>query len=173
MEALKNLTFRKIDGTEIDNVEKYVKDWTKENPHGKVIIGCDSQVHGRRVKYSVAIVMHYIDRMGGGHGGHVLIADVWEKRMAKSPLEEMPSKLWKEAEYTLIAAQMVDGKDEVFKKRLVLHLDYNSVPESNSHENKSNMLFASGLGYLTGLGYVAEGKPHAYVATHTADAFCR
>jgi len=167
MEATK-LVFKKVNGTVIEDVEKYVKDWTKENPFGSVIIGCDSQVHGRRVKYSVAVVMHYIDKMGGGHGGHVLVADIWEKRVAKTPLEEMPSKLWKEAEFCLIAAQMVDGGSELFKKRITLHLDY-----SDDAKNKSNIMFAAGLGYLTGMGYNAMGKPHAYVATHTADAFCR
>ena len=173
METNKTLIFRKTTGEVVEDVEKYVKAWTKENPYGKVMIGCDSQMHGRRIKYSVAIVMHYIDKMQVGHGGHVLVADVWEKRKTNSPLEEMPSKLWGEAEYTLVAAQMVDGKDEVFKKRIVLHLDFNSVPSANSYENKSNMMFAAGLGYLEGMGYYAEGKPFAYAATHTADAFCR
>ena len=168
MEALKKLEFRKVDGTPIVDVEKYVKDWTKKNPKGRVIIGCDSQVHGRRIKYSVAIVMHYVDIMGAGHGAHVIIADLWEKRLAKTAIEEMPSKLWKEAEYVLVAAQMVDGNDELFKKRITLHLDY-----SDNAKDRSNMMFAAGLGYLSGMGYHAEGKPHAYVATHTADAFCR
>jgi predicted RNase H-related nuclease YkuK (DUF458 family) len=125
-------------------------------------------MHGRRIKYTIAVVMHDIDRMGVGHGGHVIIADLWEKRMGKSPIEEMPTKLWKEAEYVLLAAQMIDGNDEVFKKRITLHLDY-----SNDAKDKSNMMFASGIGYLSGMGYHAEGKPHAYVATHTADNFCR
>lgn len=162
------LIFRKTTGEVVDNVEKYVKDWTKDNPYGHVMIGCDSQMHGRRIKYSVAIVMHYMDSMGVGHGGHVLIADIWTKRKTGSPIDEMPSKLWAEAEYTLAAAQMVDGNDETFKKRLMLHLDY-----SSDAKDKSNMMFAAGLGYLQGMGYKAEGKPHAYVATHTADAFCR
>lgn len=173
METLKTLTFKKIDGTIVDNIEKYVKDWYKNNPFGKVIIGCDSQMHGRRIKYSIAIVMHYIDRMKVGHGAHVLIADVWEKRLTPSPVEEVPSKLWREAQYVLAAAQMIDGNDEVFKKRIVLHLDFNSEAETGDHQNLSNSLFSSGLGFLTGMGYVAEGKPYAYVATHTADAFCR
>jgi len=164
----KALIFKKVTGEVIENVEKYVKEWTKENPYGKVIIGCDSQMHGRRIKYSIAIVMHYIDRMGVGHGGHVLIADIWEKRSTSSPIEEMPSKLWKEAEFTLKAAQMVDGNDEIFKKRLMLHLDY-----SNDAKDKSNIMFASGIGYLQGMGYKAEGKPKSWAATHTADAFCR
>lgn len=168
MEALKTLEFRKIDGTQIPDVEKYVKDWVKQNPYGNLILGCDSQLHGRRIKYSVAIVMHYVDKMGGGHGAHVLVADAWEKRLAKTPLEEMPSKLWREAEYVLAAAQMVDGQDELFKKRITLHLDY-----SDNAKDKSNIMFTSGLGYLSGMGYKAEGKPRSYVATHTADHFCR
>lgn len=164
----KTLTFRKVDGTIIDNVEKYVKDWTKANPFGKVIIGCDSQIHGRRLKYSVAIVMHHIDESGMGHGAHVIVADHWEKRVSRNAIEEMPAKLWREAEYVLVAAQMVDGDDEMFKKRITLHLDY-----SDNAKDKSNIMFAAGVGYLTGMGYETLGKPAAYVATHTADAFCR
>jgi len=170
---MEKFVFKKIDGTRIDNVEKYVKDWSKDNPYGKVIIGCDSQMQGRRIKYSIAIVMHHIDKWGGGHGAHVIFADVWEKRIAKSPVEEMPTKLWREAEYLLAVAQIVDGSDEMFKKRITLHLDYNSEAETGNHANLSNRLFSSGLGYLTSLGYYTEGKPYAYVATHTADAFCR
>lgn len=164
----KTLIFKKLTGEVVENVEKYVKDWVKENPYGHVIIGCDSQMHGRRIKYSVAIVMHYIDKMGIGHGGHVLVADVWTKRKTSSPIDEMPSKLWAEAEYTLIAANMVDGNDEIFKKRMILHLDY-----SNDAANKSNVMFASGIGYLQGMGYNAEGKPASWCASHTADHFCR
>jgi len=164
----KTLIFKKVDGTLITDVAKYVKDWTKDNPHGKVIIGCDSQVHGRRLKYSIAIVMHHIDESGMGHGAHVIIADLWEKRVSKNAIEEMPAKLWREAEYVLKAAQMVDGNDEVFKKRIVLHLDY-----SDNAKDKSNIMYAAGVGYLTGMGYETLAKPNAYVATHTADAFCR
>jgi len=163
------LNFRKIDGTRITDVEKYVKDWTVENPFGKIIIGCDSQIHGRRIKYSIAIVMRFLDKYGAGHGAHVIVSDIWEKRTpGKTQLQEMPSKLWREAEYLLIAAQMVDGSDESFKKKLILHLDYNSI-----ESEKSNVLFSAGIGYLSGLGYIAEGKPLAWASTHTADAFCR
>ena len=168
------LNFKKMDGTNIPDVEKYVKDWVTNNPFGTITIGCDSQVHGRRIKYSTVVCMHYIDRMGQGHGAHVIAADIWEKRMNnKSQVQEMPNKLWREAEYLLKAAQMVDGGSEHFKKRITVHLDYNSIAEANAHANLSNMLYASGVGYLTGMGYKAEGKPYAWAATHTADALCR
>lgn len=165
---IEDLKFHKVDGTAVTSVEEYVKNWVKENPHGKVIIGCDSQLHGRKIKYSIAIVMHYIDRMGGGHGAHVLIANVWQKRLAKTPLDEMPTKLWREAEYALAAAQMVDGNDALFKKKITIHLDY-----SDDANNKSNIMYASGIGYLSGMGYKALGKPDAYCASHTADHFVR
>lgn len=164
--------FKKIDGTHIENVEKYVKDWLKdksvEYPFSTITIGCDSQVHGRRVKYSVVICMHVIDKMKVGHGAHVISADIWEKRMGKSQVEEMPTKLWKEAEFVLQVAQMVDGGDGTFKKRITVHLDLN-VEENRG----SNKMYAAGLGYITGMGYKAEGKPYAWAATHTADALCR
>jgi len=168
MEALKILEFRKIDGTPIENVEKYVKNWTIENPYGKVLIGCDSQVHGRRIKYSVIIVMHYIDVMKIGHGCHLLICDIWEKRVAKTQIEEIPSKLWKEAQYALQTAELLDGKDEYFKKKIEIHLDFNSVEKF-----KSNMMYSSGMGLIQSAGYFVLGKPFAQIASNCADHFCR
>ena len=164
--------FKKLDGTPISDVEKYVKNWLKEKsvdyPYSTVTIGCDSQVHGRRVKYATVICMHFVDKMHVGHGAHVIIADLWEKRQGLSQVDEMPAKLWKEAEFVLAVAQMVDGNDEVFKKRITVHLDLNVEENSGS-----NMMYAAGVGMLRGMGYITEGKPFAWAATHTADAFCR
>ena len=47
-----NLIFKKFDGTVIEDVNKYVRDWATENPYGTVIIGCDSQEFARYVKYA-------------------------------------------------------------------------------------------------------------------------
>ena len=164
--------FKKTNGTPIENIEQYVKDWVKshmaEYPYSTITIGCDSQVHGRRVKYSIAICLHKVDKMQVGHGAHVIVSDIWEKRLNKSQQEEMPAKLWKEAEYVLAVAQLVDGKDEIFKKRITVHLDF-----SDNVQNKSNILYAAGLGMIRGMGYNAEGKPFSWAATHTADALCR
>jgi predicted RNase H-related nuclease YkuK (DUF458 family) len=162
------LKFKKIDGTIIENVEKYVKDWTKRNPYGKIIIGCDSQVHSRRIKFSVVTILHYKDKYDQGKGAHVIIADVWEKRMNKSQVEEMPSKLWREAQYALEAAQMINGSDEFFKMKITVHLDFN--PDETK---KSNIMYASGLGLLSGYGYKVFGKPDSIIASNCADHFCR
>lgn len=169
MEEIKiTLIFKKEDGIIIDNVEKYVKDWAQENPYGNIIIGCDSQIHGRKIKYSVVICMHYKDAAGQGHGAHVISCNIWEKRLKMSKKEEMPYKLWKEAEYVLQVAQMIDNDDEVFKKRISVHLDFNSNETAGS-----NIVYHSGLGLIRGMGYAAIGKPNAPIASHTADHYCR
>jgi len=166
---MQELKFHKIDGTPITDVKVYVHEWAKNNPYGKIIVGCDSQTFGRRIKYSVVIVMHIRDKYGMGSGAHVIVASVWDKRNNKiTQLQEMPSKLWKESEYLFKALQMLDEHDEVFKKKLIVHLDYNSV-----ESEKSNQLYLAGMGFFKGLGYNTFGKPHSYVATHTADHFCR
>lgn len=175
METNKTFEFKKLDGQIIADVEKYVKNWVKENPFGIITIGCDSQAHGRRIKYSVAVCMQYIDKYGMGHGAHVISTDLWEKRNTKyagrgktGAMEEMPVKLWKEAELVVAVAQLIDGNDDAFKKKITVHLDYNVLTE-----HASNMMFASGVGFITGMGYHAEGKPHAWCSTHVADSYCR
>jgi len=174
MENAKQLIFKKITGEVIEDIEKYVKDWTITNPYGRVTIGCDSQAHGRNVKYSIAIVLIFSDKFGSGRGAHVVSADIWEKRNVKyargkeGAMQEMPAKLWKEAEFVIQAAKMIDRSDEAFKKSITIHLDYNVDAKW-----ESNILFASGIGYVTGMGYRAVGKPDAWCATHVADALCR
>lgn len=164
----KELKFKKVDGTLIDDVERYVKDWAEKNPYGKVIIGVDSQVHSRRIKFSIIIAMHYIDKMDVGHGAHLILCDIWEKRMSRVPVEEMAMKLWKEAEYALSAANMVNGTDQYFKSHIEVHLDVNSVEKYDSH-----FMYASGIGLLQSAGYNAKGKPFAKIASNCADHFCR
>ena len=165
----KELKFKKVDGTIIENAEKYVKDWTKENPYGKVIIGVDSQCHSRRIKYSIIIAMHYVDKMQVGHGCHLLICDIWDKRIkASSPESEMSVKLWKEAELALQTAELINGADQFFKQRIEVHLDVNSEPRYDSH-----FMYAAGIGLLQSAGYHALGKPFAKIASNVADHFCR
>lgn len=164
-----NLIFKFEDGSIVENVEQYVKNWGNKNPYGKIIIGCDSQVHGKKIKYSIVICMHYQDATGQGHGAHVISCNLWEKRMLKmTKIEEMPIKLWREAEFVLETAQLIDGNDEIFKKRISVHLDFNVDEKSGS-----NIVYHSGLGLLRGMGYNAEGKPTAPIASHTADHYCR
>ena len=158
----KTLTFKKYDGTIIQDVGKYVQNWVKENPYGTITIGCDSQAHSRYVKYAITIVMHNKDKYGGGHGAHVIFATVIDR--SKSMKSDLYSKLWVEAEYTIVAAQMIEDCG----KKITIHLDYNSKEEAYS-----NVLYSSGIGFIKGMGFEAMGKPFAYAASHTADAIAK
>jgi len=171
------LVFRKFDGTLIEDVSQYVKDWAKANPYGQVIIGCDSQEHTSYVTYAIAIVMHFKDKWGGGHGAHVIKSVMKDKkyRTPKGTLKikngrksfdtsVLQGKLWREVELTVQAARLLEGCD----MKIRVHLDY------NSKENEfSNILYASGIGYAQGMGFEAEGKPYAWAASKVADALCR
>lgn len=171
------LVFKKFDGSVIQDVNKYVKDWVKENPYGTVTIGCDSQEFARYVKYAVVIVMHIKDRYDVGHGAHVIDTIIFDKDMKtrhgfipkkdgskEFDTSRLHSKLWKEVELTIQVAQMLDGCN----KKIIIHLDYNS-----KESEVSNALYASGIGFAQGMGYEAYGKPWAWASTHTADALCR
>jgi uncharacterized protein len=152
------LTFKKYDGTVIKDVQAYVKNWVKENPYGTVTIGCDSQEHARYIKYAVSIVMHFKDKWGGGHGGHVINAVFVDT--SKNMKSDVFTKLWAEAEITIVVAQMIGD----IGKKIKVHLDYNSDPGKYSH-----VLYNAGIGYVNSMGYEAYGKPFAYAASHTAD----
>lgn len=181
-----DLEFRKFDGTLIEDVNAYVKSWANENPHGQIIIGCDSQEHTKYVTYAIAIVMHHRDFLGRekngttiyrGHGAHV-IKSVLKDTKHRTPAGTLKvkngkktfdtavlqGKLWKEVEYTIQAAKMLDGCNLKIK----IHVDYNS-----DEGEMSNVLYAPGVGFAQGMGYEAEGKPHAWAASCVADALCR
>jgi|AntAceMinimDraft_16_1070373.scaffolds.fasta_scaffold63038_1 predicted RNase H-related nuclease YkuK (DUF458 family) len=156
------LIFKKVDETIIKDVNQYVKDWVIDHPYGEVTIGCDSQQHTHYIKYSIVIVMHVVDEFKIGHGAHVISSSITDR--SKNLKSDIYSKLWAEAEYTIKAAQMIDG----CTKDIKIHLDYNS-----KETEYSNVLYSAGLGYVKGMGYEAEGKPHAWAATHVADDICK
>lgn len=156
------LIFKKYDGTVIENVQTYVKTWVKENPYGTVTIGCDSQEHAKYIKYAVSIVMHYKDKWGGGHGGHVINAVYVD--YSKNMKSDVYTKLWAEAELTIDVAKMLG---EIGKK-IKVHLDYNSDESKYSH-----VLYNAGIGYVTSMGFEAFGKPYAWAASNCSDRIAK
>lgn len=171
------LEFRKFDGTLIENVSQYVKNWVAENPYGKIIIGCDSQEHSRFVTYAIAIVMHRKDKYDIGHGAHVIKSIIRDQKY-KTPkgtlkikdgkksfdTSVLQGKLWKEVEFTIQAAKLLEDCN----KKIMIHVDYNSDESA-----MSNVLFAPGIGYAQGMGYEAEGKPYAWASSTVADKLCK
>ena len=167
MKNKRTYTFKKVDGTIIDNVREYVTNWVKENPYGTVTIGCDSQEHAKYIKYAVSIVMHYRKYMGNdkkgnpiysGHGGHVINAVYTD--YSRNMKSDIFTKLFVESEIVVEIAQMIGD----LGKKLTIHLDYNSKEEEYSH-----VLYNQGIGFVQSMGYEVYGKPHAWAASHTAD----
>jgi predicted RNase H-related nuclease YkuK (DUF458 family) len=179
-----NLVFKKYNGEIINDVNQYVKNWMDKYPYGEIYIGCDSQEHAKHIVYAVVIVMHRFTESlkdnpnRTGKGAHVLKAIIKTKenmtpknnftydKNGKRTFNTgiLATKLWKEVEYTIEAAKMLDIDHEKIK----IHIDYNSKEDAGSH-----MLYASGLGYAQGMGYQAEAKPYAWAASHIADAYVR
>ena len=167
------LNWKKYDGTPILNVAKYVKEWVEKWPYGEIMIGCDSQAHPTYIKYSVTINMHMRDDTGIGHGGHVIFANIID--YSKSIKNDLYTKLWEEAVYSVKAAQEMDAEN--LDVRIVVHLDYNSEEFNAKKKNYSNVLYSGGMGYVKGMlpfGNVEVfGKPDAWCASHVADSLCK
>jgi len=160
-----NLNWKKYTGENIDSVASYIKEWIDSNPHGNIIVGCDSQKHSKYVKYSVSIAMHMIDEFGIGHGAHVIFANHHET--AKHLKHDIRAKLDIETFITLEVVNEITPALGDVKSKLSVHLDYNSDPKYYSNKLYEN------LGYFTGMGIKAFGKPNAYVASHASDALCK
>lgn len=162
MDEKVEFVFKKYDGTVIENPNQYLKEWIIDNPHGNIFIGCDSQQHKKYIKYAISIIMHRMDEEGLGHGAHVIFTSYIDTN--KSLKTDLFTKLWAEAEYTLIVAKLFED----FKKKIEIHLDYNSDESSYS-----NVLYNPGIGYFTGQGFKTKGKPYAYAASNVADNLCK
>lgn len=156
------LQFRKYNGDLVEDVHEYVKQWVDDNPFGTVTVGCDSQEHSRHIKYATTIVMHRLDKYGVGHGGHVIYSSFIDE--SKTMKSDVYTKLWAEAEITVAAAKLMGD----IGLKIKIHLDYNSDETKYSH-----VLYNAGVGFAKGLGFEAMGKPHAYVASHTADKIAK
>lgn len=160
------LAWYKYDGSCIENVESYVKEFMSKYPNGTVTIGCDSQEHPKYIKYSISICMHMIDEYHIGHGGHVIATNIIDN--SKNAKSDIYTKLFSEAELSVQAAQELNLDKTI---RLIIHLDYNS-----KKSEYSNVLYAAGLGYVKGMfseGVEVYGKPDGWASSNVADKVCK
>lgn len=150
--------WKKTDGTVIDNVNEYVKEYfTTHDGEYKLFIGTDSQkVRKQSLVYYATVICIY----NVGHGAHILYS-----KQKRTNIKNMFDRLWWEIEYSMaITNELKDGGVLVNRNILSVHIDI-----SPKVKNKSNDVYKSAVGYVTGMGYNCLAKPNAVAATYCSD----
>lgn len=179
------LTWKKINGERIENINLYVLNYIRNiDRNTKIIVGCDSDNHARKTNYAITIVF-YNEKLR--HGAHVVYAN---HRVPK--IKDVPTKLWKEAEFVYQVADSLDKtlRGEYFynfdknyydgsqpTKLIEVHVDFNPKKTTKNGakltNNKSNTIYTDVMGWLCGSGFKVMGKPFAYSSSSMADKLCK
>jgi len=153
--------FKRFNGSEIKDVDKYILDRLEKFPETEIILGTDSQNKGKWSVYTTVICFRYLNK-----GTHIIFTRERIKRK-----KDLFARLWEEVERSKmiadhIAKVLLEAKcSEDFK--FSVHLDLNPNPAHKSHT-----VYQASMGYITGLGYDAVAKPAAWAASHAADMLC-
>lgn len=149
--------FKKVDGTVVDNIQDYVKEYKEMYPNCNVIVGTDSQEKMKFGKFHVNYVTCVCLNNGMRGGYHILSSRTYEKNNKKKSLFE---RLWHEVELSAEISKLMAEIDVMPE----VHLDVNP-----SENHGSNIVYQAAKGYITSLGFEVKCKPDSPVATHAAD----
>ena len=159
------LKFKKIDGTHINDIAEYIKEYIKMSDCDiDIMIGCDSLPKKyRRSTYTTVIAIYKI-----GKGAHVVY-----NREHNVKTNGLIDRLWEEVERSIQIAQHLKNEGVMSIKNvraldIHLHLDVN---EQEQHD--SNVIMKSAIGYVTSMGFKCSIKPDAPAASYAADKICR
>jgi len=156
-------TFRKLNGTKIENVTDYIDDYLLKFPDEQfeIFIGTDSQKVRKRnlVWYSTVICLYR-----QGKGAHLIYTK--EKR---HDIVGIKNRLKEEVNYSLGLAIYLRDNEILYDKNLVkLHLDL-----SNDIQNESNKVLNEMTGWVKGMDFNYRIKPEAVAAQYAADMVVR
>jgi predicted RNase H-related nuclease YkuK (DUF458 family) len=182
---MENLVWRKFNGEKILNINHYVLNYIKTvDRNAKIIVGCDSDNHGRKTNYAITVVF-YNEKLR--KGAHVVYA------MYRVPkIKDIQTKLRKEAEFVYNVAESLDGalRGEYFykfdknhydgsipTKLIEVHVDLNPKKTTKNGakmtNNKSNTVYTEVMGWLCACGFKVMAKPFAYSASSVGDKLCK
>ncbi len=147
--------FRKENG-ELVNIIEHCVDQLSFYPSLKIYIATDSQNYGAKTVYATAIVFRY-----GLKGAHYVYL---KQRLPR--IRDHFTRLWKEAEYTLDAANMLTEELPIAIE--ALEFDYNGEKKT-----KSTSLISATKGWAESLGYKVKVKPDEMIAAKAADHLAR
>jgi len=161
--------FKKLDGTKIENLVTYINEIRQTEKaqlagdNFKISIGTDSAFKSKdthwNVLYITTIAFTY-----GNLGTHLIyredsIRGKWSNKLLLS------TRLWREVEISAELAKWLFENVEISPE---VHMDIN--PNENFD---SNILFTAAQGYIDSLGFAAQLKPDAAVASCAADHYLR
>lgn len=146
------ITFKKFSGEKIPDVESYVKTYVNAHPDVEILVGTDSQNRGDVTVYSTVIAMY-----NPGNGAHCVF-----KRWKTQRVRDMETRLLTEVSASIECAENLVAKG--IKKPKYIDIDINP-----NQGNRSNSVFASAKGMVTGMGYDVRFKTFGPLVTTVAD----
>ena len=178
---MENLIWKKWNRETIDDINQYVLNYVKNvDRNVKIIVGCDSHPHRRRLIYAITVILYNESRK---KGAHVVYSKVKIPRV-----RDVSVKIRKEAEFVYAVAESLDQTlrgtyyykfdrntyDNTLPTKLVeVHVDIN--PKKNTKNgrkfsnNLSNDVYQEVMGWLCGSGFKVFAKPDAFGSTGSAD----
>lgn len=156
-------TFKKLDGTKIEDISKYIDEYIAASPYDEheIFIGTDSQkIRKRNLIWYATVVCIYKK----GKGAHIVYTK--DKRQ---DIVGILNRLREEVNYSLGLAIHLRDTEILYKTNLVkLHLDL-----SKNVKDKSNAIYNEMTGWVTGMGFDWTTKPESPASSYAADMVVR
>lgn len=152
--------WKKIDGTKIENLSQYVKDYISNYPgQYEIFIGTDSQ----RIRKKNTVLFAMVVCLYRKHkGAHIIFAK--HKRTDKM-LKDKLIRLRTEVGYSIDIANYFMENDVLYNPDIMtIHIDIS--PEK---KNASNLIYQEAIGWVKGMGFLVEAKPNSPAASYCAD----
>lgn len=147
-----DVQYRKLDGTPVDDLASYTKDYLRKHKEVILSVGTDSQNIGGSSVYATVVAFRH-----PGKGVHYILT---KKR--EPIISDMITRLFKEAEDSIKVAEYL--KENGVYQPITIDVDYNENEEHRSHK-----LIPMVKGWILGLGYQMNTKQNIQVASVAAD----
>jgi len=147
-----DVQYRKLDGTPVDDLGSYTKDYLRKHKEVSLSVGTDSQNIGGSSVYATVVAFRH-----PGKGVHYILT---KKR--EPIISDMITRLFKEAEDSIKVAEYL--KENGVYQPITIDVDYNENEEHRSHK-----LIPMVKGWILGLGYQMNTKQNIQVASVAAD----
>lgn len=147
-----NAQYRKLNGTPVEDLSDYVKNYLRANRSISLSVGTDSQNIGGSSVYATVVAFRH-----PGKGVHYVLS---KKR--EPIIGDMITRLFKEAEDSIKVAEYL--RENGVYQPISIDVDYNEDEQHRSHK-----LIPMVKGWILGLGFEMNTKQQIQVASIAAD----